>query len=279
MKIKYFKSVKIYQVVDALEHYAPLPLQEGYDNAGLQVGLTEAVEVSGALLCLDVTEDVVDEAIQKGCNLIVSHHPLIFRKLARISDENYVQRTVRKAIKNDITIVSMHTNMDAAKGGVNFKIAEKLGLRNLRFFGGEKEIDGVKGGEGVIGEITDETDTLHADGIAADDLVLMLRERFQAECVQCNQLLRRPIRKVALCGGAGSFLLDAAIAAGADAFITGEMHYHEFFGHEQEIQICVIGHYQSEQFTSEIFRSIITEKCPGVKCEISEVNTNPIIYL
>ena len=279
MKIKYFKSVKIYQVVDALEHYAPLPLQEGYDNAGLQVGLTEAVEVSGALLCLDVTEDVVDEAIRKGCNLIVSHHPLIFRKLARISDENYVQRTVRKAIKNDITIVSMHTNMDAAKGGVNFKIAEKLGLRNLRFFGGEKEIEGVKGGEGVIGEITDETDTLHADGIAADDLVLMLRERFQAECVQCNQLLRRPIRKVALCGGAGSFLLDAAIAAGADAFITGEMHYHEFFGHEQEIQICVIGHYQSEQFTSEIFRSIITEKCPGVKCEISEINTNPIIYL
>ena len=279
MKIKYFKSVKIYQVVDALEHYAPLPLQEGYDNAGLQVGLTEAVEVSGALLCLDVTEAVVDEAIRKGCNLIVSHHPLIFRKLARISDENYVQRTVRKAIKNDITIVSMHTNMDAAKGGVNFKIAEKLGLRNLRFFGGEKEIDGVKGGEGVIGEITDETDTLHADGIAADDLVLMLRERFQAECVQCNQLLRRPIRKVALCGGAGSFLPDAAIAAGADAFITGEMHYHEFFGHEQEIQICVIGHYQSEQFTSEIFRSIITEKCPGVKCEISEINTNPIIYL
>lgn len=279
MKIKYFKSVKIYQVVDALEHYAPLPLQEGYDNAGLQVGLTEAVEVSGALLCLDVTEAVVDEAIRKGCNLIVSHHPLIFRKLARISDENYVQRTVRKAIKNDITIVSMHTNMDAAKGGVNFKIAEKLGLRNLRFFGGEKEIDGVKGGEGVIGEITDETDTLHADGIAADDLVLMLRERFQAECVQCNQLLRRPIRKVALCGGAGSFLLDAAIAADADAFITGEMHYHEFFGHEQEIQICVIGHYQSEQFTSEIFRSIITEKCPGVKCEISEINTNPIIYL
>lgn len=279
MKIKYFKSVKIYQVVDALEHYAPLPLQEGYDNAGLQVGLTEAVEVSGALLCLDVTEDVVDEAIRKGCNLIVSHHPLIFRKLARISDENYVQRTVRKAIKNDIAIVSMHTNMDAAKGGVNFKIAEKLGLRNLRFFGGEKEIDGVKGGEGVIGEITDETGALHADGIAADDLVLMLRERFQAECVQCNQLLRRPIRKVALCGGAGSFLLDAAIAAGADAFITGEMHYHEFFGHEQEIQICVIGHYQSEQFTSEIFRSIITEKCPGVKCEISEINTNPIIYL
>ena len=278
--------MKIYQVVDALEQYAPLPLQEGYDNAGLQVGLTEAVEVSGALLCLDVTEAVVDEAIRKGCNLIVSHHPLIFRKLARISDENYVQRTVMKVIKNDIAIVSMHTNLDAATGGVNFKIAEKLGLCNVRFFGGEKEVNGVKGGEGVMGEIADEAIEASSDlkerfseGIAADDLILMLRDRFRVESVQCNELLRRPIRKVALCGGAGSFLLDAAIAAGADAFITGEMHYHEFFGHEQEIQICVIGHYQSEQFTSEIFQSIIEEKCPGVKCYISEINTNPILYL
>lgn len=265
--------MNINKVVDALEQYAPLPLQEGYDNAGLQVGLTETVEVSGALLCLDVTEQVVDEAIEKGCNLIVSHHPLIFRKLARIADENYVQRTVRKAIKHDIAIVSMHTNMDAATGGVNFKIAEKLGLKHLQFFAGEKEVDGVKGGEGVMGEVSE------AAGWAADDFVLLLREKFGAECVQCNQLLRRPIRRVALCGGAGSFLLDAAVAAGADAFITGEMHYHEFFGHEQEIQICVIGHYQSEQFTSEIFKSIIEEKCPGVKCFISEVNTNPIIYL
>ena len=237
--------MNINKVVDALEQYAPLPLQE----------------------------QVVDEAIEKGCNLIVSHHPLIFRKLARIAEENYVQRTVRKAIKHDIAIVSMHTNMDAATGGVNFKIAEKLGLKHLQFFAGEKEVDGVKGGEGVMGEVSE------AAGWAADDLVLLLREKFGAECVQCNQLLRRPIRRVALCGGAGSFLLDAAVAAGADAFITGEMHYHEFFGHEQEIQICVIGHYQSEQFTSEIFKSIIEEKCPGVKCFISEVNTNPIIYL
>ena len=269
--IKIVRSVKIKQVVDALEHYAPLPLQEGFDNAGLQVGLTEAVEVSGALLCLDVTEAVVDEAITKGCNLIVSHHPLIFHKLARISDENEVQRCVRRAIKNDITIVSMHTNMDEAMGGVNHKIAEKLDLQNVHFFGTEKEVDGVKGGEGVIGELP--------EGIAADDLVLMLRERFGVECVQCNQLLRRPIQKIALCGGAGSFLLGTAIAAGADAFITGEMHYHEYFGNDQEVQICVIGHYQSEQFTSEIFKDIIENHCSGVRCEISEINTNPIIYL
>lgn len=268
------KSVKIKQVIDALEHYAPLPLQEGYDNAGLQVGLTEAVEMSGALLCLDVTEAVVDEAVSKGCNLIVSHHPLIFRKLARVSGENYVQRTVMKAIKNDVAIVSMHTNMDAAMGGVNFKIAEKLGLGNIAFLGSMKEVDGVEGGDGVIGDIGEP-----GVGIAADDLVLILREKFQVECVQCNQLLRRPIRKVALCGGAGAFLLEKAIESGADAFITGEMGYHEYFGHEQEIQICTIGHYQSEQFTNEIFREIISEKCPGVKCCLSETNTNPIIYL
>lgn len=263
--------MKIIEVLNALERFAPLPLQESYDNAGLQIGLTEA-EVSGALLCLDVTEEIVEEAIRKGCNLIVSHHPLIFRKLAHISDENYVQRTVLKAIKNDIAIVSMHTNMDAAEGGVNFKIAEKLGLQNIQFIGKQQEAgNNVKGGEGILGE--------SAEPMAADDLVLQLRKTFEVECVQCNQLLRREIRKIALCGGAGSFLLDEAIAAGADAFITGEMSYHDFFGHDQQIQICVIGHYQSEQFTMEIFQDIINKECPGVKTEITEINTNPIIYL
>ena len=115
--------MKIKEVVGALERFAPLPLQEDYDNAGLQVGLTEA-EVSGALLCLDVTETIVDEAISSGCNLIVSHHPLIFRALKRLVDADEVQKTVAKAIRNNITIVSMHTNIDNAKGGVNFKIAE-----------------------------------------------------------------------------------------------------------------------------------------------------------
>ena len=268
-------------MIDALEQFAPLPLQEDYDNAGLQVGLTE-VEVSGALLCLDVTEAIIDEAVEKNCNLVVSHHPLIFHKLRRISDEDAVQRTVRKALEHHVTVVSMHTNMDAVEGGVNYKIAEKLGLRDLHFIGKRQTVE-VKslsddnmpvckrhGGEGVIGEFP--------EMVAADDLVLMLRQRFEVECVQCNQLLRREIRKVALCGGAGSFLLDEAIRAGADAFITGEMHYHEFFGHDQQIQICVIGHYQSEQYTKEIFRQIIEDKCPGVRCCLSELNTNPILY-
>lgn len=122
--------MKIQEVVDALEQFAPLPLQESYDNAGLQVGLTEA-DVSGALLCLDVTEDVVDEAVRRGCNLVVSHHPLLFRGLKRISGGDYVQRAVMKAIKNDVCVVSMHTNLDNAEGGVNYKIAELLGLHEV----------------------------------------------------------------------------------------------------------------------------------------------------
>lgn len=262
--------MKIKEVIAALERFAPLPLQADFDNAGLQVGLTEA-EVSGALLCLDVTEAIVDEAVARGCNLIVSHHPLIFRKLSRISDADYVQRTVLKAIQQGIVIVSMHTNMDSAVGGVNYKIAEKLGLLNLSFIGSQQEVAGVAGGEGVIGSF--------AKPMAADDLVLMLKQRFGVACVQANQLLRRPIQKVALCGGSGAFLLSEAVAKGADAFITGEMHYHEFFGREQQIQICVIGHYQSEQYTSEIFRDIIERECVGVACHITDINTNPILYL
>ena len=256
-------------MLSALERFAPLPLQESWDNAGLQVGLTEA-EVSGALLCLDVNERIVDEAITKGCNLIVSHHPLLFRGLKQISGADDVQRSVMKAIKHDIVVISMHTNMDNAQDGVNWKIAEHLGLTDVTFFA-QKTIDGIEAGSGVIGTLP--------EAMAADDFVLMVKRQFDVECAQCNELLRRPIRRVAICGGAGDFLLDDAVQQGADAFITGEMHYHQYFGYEQRVQICVIGHYQSEQFTSEIFRDIIQKECPEVKTYIAETCTNPIIYL
>ena len=261
--------MKIKEVLSALERFAPLPLQESWDNAGLQVGLTET-EVSGALLCLDVNEKIIDEAIQKGCNLVVSHHPLLFRGLKTISDLTDVQRTVMKAVQKGICVISMHTNMDNAKGGVNYKMAEKLGLRDVQFLA-PKMVNGVESGSGVIGGLP--------EAQAADDFVLVVKKAFGVECAMCNELLRRPVRKVALCGGAGDFLLDDALKAGADAFITGEMHYHQYFGYEQQIQICVIGHYQSEQYTAEIFRDIIEKECPGVKTIIAETCTNPILYL
>ena len=261
--------MKIKEVLSALERFAPLPLQESWDNAGLQVGLTET-EVSGALLCLDVNEKIVDEAIQKGCNLVVSHHPLLFRGLKTISDLTDVQRTVMKAVQKGVCVISMHTNMDNAKGGVNYKMAEKLGLRDVQFLA-PKMVDGVESGSGVIGELP--------EAQASDDFVLAVKKAFGVECAMCNELLRRPVRKVALCGGAGDFLLDDALKAGADAFITGEMHYHQYFGYEQQIQICVIGHYQSEQYTTEIFRDIIEKECPGVRTCIAETCTNPVLYL
>ena len=258
--------MKIKEVIAALEQFAPLPLQEDYDNAGLQLGLTEA-EVSGALLCLDVTEETVAEAVEKGCNLVVSHHPLLFRGLKQIVDADSVQRTVKMAIKNDVTIVSMHTNLDNAVGGVNWKIAEKLGLET-----------GRQGVQGVQGEKCGLYVGTFAKPLSANDFISLLKTRMEAQCVMTNELLKREIRKVAICGGAGSFMLDDAIAQGADAFVTGEMHYHEYFGHDQEIQIAVIGHYESEHFTNELFREIIERECKGVRCVMAESQKNPVRY-
>ena len=261
--------MKIKEVVSALERFAPLPLQESWDNAGLQIGLTEA-EVSGALLCLDVNEQIVDEALRKGCNLVVSHHPLLFRGLKTISGQTDVERTVVKAIKGDVCIVSMHTNMDNAAGGVNFRIAQKLGLADVEFLA-PKTVGGISCGSGVVGSLP--------QPLAAADFVQTVKLTFGVECAMCNELLRRPVRRVAVCGGAGDFLLPDALAAGADAFITGEMHYHQYFGYEQRVQICVIGHYQSEQFTNEVFRDIMANECPGVRTCLAETCTNPIKYL
>ena len=262
--------MKIKEVISTLEHFAPLPLQEDYDNAGLQVGLTEA-EVSGVLLCLDVTEQVIDEAVAEGCNMIVSHHPLIFRRLNCISDSNMVQRCVMRAIQKGIAIVSMHTNLDNARGGVNYMIARRLGLmpESIHLLD-PHEVLGVEGGSGVIGEMP--------AAISAEEYIKKLKTVFNAGCVMTNELLNRPIKKVAVCGGAGAFVLPKAISAGADAFLTGEMHYHEYFDHEQEIQISVIGHYESEQYTRELLEEIISKAYPGIRTVITQHNTNPVRY-
>lgn len=253
-------SVKVKEVIDALERFAPLPLQESYDNAGLQVGLTEA-EVSGALLCLDVTEAVVREAVDLGCSLIVSHHPVLFRGLKQVSDTTQVQRVVRLAIQNDIAIYSAHTNLDKAEDGVNYQIAERLGL-----------IDVVPAGEcGVMGYLSAPMDSRF--------FLDRVKDVFQCQCLMHNELLSRPIQSVAICGGAGEELLDESVAQEADAFITGEMRYHIYMGHEQEIQICVLGHYESEQYTMDLMERLLAEHFPHMPVYKTEVNTNPIHYL
>ena len=260
--------MRIKEVIAALELFAPLPLQESYDNAGLQVGLTGVEEASGALLCLDVTEEVLAEAVELGANLVVAHHPLLFRGLKRLSETTQVERCVRFAVKHDITIYAAHTNLDNVQGGVNATISDKLGLTDTAFL---RPMPSGAGGSGMIGSL--------AKPESAEDVLRRIKAEFGVECLMHNALLTRPIRRVAVCGGSGAFLLGDAIAAGADLFLTGEMGYHEYFGHEGLIQIAVIGHYQSEKFTMNLFKNILGDACPQLPVHITRCCTNPISYL
>lgn len=364
--------MKIKEIVSALERFAPLPLQDGFDNAGLQIGLTDA-ETTGALLCLDVTEAVLDEAIAAGYNLVISHHPLIFKGYKSITGRDYVERCILKAIKNNIVIYSAHTNLDNAPGGVNFKIAEKIGLTNVRILD-EKENSLVKlvtfvpsahaeivrkalfsagcgnignydscsynlEGEGTfraqeganpfcgtIGELHHEAEvrietilpaykkgeairalvaahpyeepaydvyplqnswSQAGSGIIGEletpetelEFLKRIKRTFEVGCLKHTKLSGRLIQKVALCGGAGAFLIPQAIRNGADVFITGEIKYHDYFGRENDILLAEIGHYESEQYTKEIFYSIIRDLFPTFAIQMSKVNTNPIKYL
>ena len=363
--------MKIKEVVSALEMTAPLPLQDGFDNAGMQVGLTDA-EVDGALLCLDVTEDVVDEALQRGCNLIVAHHPLLFKGCKRITGQTYVERCLLKAIRNDIAIYAAHTSLDNAQGGVNYMIARRLGLEHVRILAPREDsliklvtfvpvaqADHVRealfragcgcigdydscsynligegtfrAGEGThpycgqVGSLHHETEVRletivpayrQATAISAliaahpyeepaydlyplknvwaqagsgvvgqlpeplseQDFLCRVKRAFEVACVRHSKLTGRKIQTVALCGGAGAFLIANAVSAQADAFLTGEIRYHEYFGRENDILLAEIGHYESEQYTKELLAEILHQALPTLRIEIMRINTNPIHY-
>ncbi len=364
--------VKIKDIANALEMFAPLPLQDGFDNAGLQIGLTDA-EVAGVLLCLDVTEAVVDEAIASGCNLIVSHHPLIFSPLKRITGNSYVERCVLKALANGIAVYSAHTNLDNAPGGVNFRIAEKLGLENVRVlvpkedallklavyvpvahadavrkalfeagcgnignygscsfnvsgYGTFKATEGCNPFCGAVGELHKEEEvrietilpaylknrvlsallkahpyeepafdlyslenswTSVGSGVIGElpceydeaDFLQLVKDKFHVGSVRHTEMLGKKVRRVALCGGAGASFAPAAMVAKADVYITGEMRYHDLFNYSGKMLMAVIGHYESEQYTVDIFAELIGEKFPELKVQKSIINTNPINYL
>ena len=372
LQANFLLKMKIKEIVSALERFAPLPLQDGFDNAGLQIGLTDA-EATGALLCLDVTEAVLDEAIALGYNLVISHHPLIFKGYKSITGKDYVERCILKAIKNDIVIYSAHTNLDNAPEGVNFKIAEKIGLKNVRVLEAKENAllklvtfvpatraeevrtalasagCGCIGnydscsynveGEGMfralesanpycgkIGELHVEKETrietilptyrkaevikallaAHPYEEPAFDLYPLqnswqqagagvigeletpeteleflkrIKKTFEVGCLKHNRLTGREIQTVALCGGAGAFLMPLAIRNRADVFITGEIKYHDYFGHDTDILLAEIGHYESEQYTKEIFYTIIRDLFPNVEVQQSKINTNPIKYM
>lgn len=267
--------MKVKEILGALEEFAPLALQDGYDNAGLQIGLAEDAEATGALLCLDVTEEVVDEAVGKGCNLIVSHHPLLFRGLKSISAGDYVGRTVMKAIKSGVAVYAAHTNLDSAMDGVNWKIAEKLGLKDLEWLSPKGEYrrgeEVVTAGEGLVGVLP--------EAMERKVFFEYVKETFGLKSLRVNDAGREKVERVALCGGSGAFLIPQAVAKGADAFLTGEIGYHRFFGLERDIILVEMGHYESEQYTVEVLRDILRNAAPSLPTYDTELKINPINYL
>ncbi|MEN7548585.1 Nif3-like dinuclear metal center hexameric protein [Rapidithrix thailandica] len=364
--------LKIKDITTYLESKAPRSYQESYDNAGLIVGNPEE-EVKGVLVTLDSTEEIVEEAVRTGCNLIVAHHPIVFSGLKKLTGSNYVERTVIKAIKHDIAIYAIHTNLDNVEIGVNRKIAEQIGLENCRilapksgrqcklvtFVPEENKQDVLsalsEAGAGVIGnyskcsyqtkgtgtfepneqtnphigeqgslEYVEEVrlemvfpDYLQGALIAAlkqahpyeevaydiypllnnngaigsgmigtlpeaqspQQFLLYLKERMNLHCIRHTPITGHQVQRVAVCGGAGSFLLKAAKAQKADVFITGDFKYHEFFDAEGTILIADIGHYESEVFTKELLADWLKEQFKGLRVCLSDVNTNPVHYL
>jgi len=262
--------MKIKQVTNFLESLAPLEYQESYDNCGLIVGDANT-EIKGALITLDCTEAIIDEAIETECNLVIAHHPIIFSGLKKLNGSNYIERTVIKAIKNDIAIYAIHTNLDNVHNGVSAKIAEKLGLENCKILLPKEGLNTNSVGVGIIGELNTPVD--------AQVFLKNLKLNMQADCVRHTPLVKQQIKTVAVCGGSGSFLLKNAIAVKADIFITADFKYHEFFDADNKIVIADIGHYESEQFTKDLIYDLLVKNFTKFAVRLSKVNTNPIKYL
>jgi len=361
----------IKEVIQVLEQLAPPAYQESYDNAGLIVGSAN-VEASGVLLTLDVTEEVIEEAIQRRCNLVVAHHPIVFKGLKKLNGKYYVERTVLKAIKNDIAIYATHTNLDHVTNGVNWQIAAILGLQNIRVLAPKKQIlskltffspventqyilDALhEAGAGNIGNYTNCSFRTEGTGTfmpnsAANPVIgesgkqeevkehraelifpahlesailgtlkkahpyeevayylqslenenqevgagafgelpepldtgaflQLLKEKMQLNVIRHTKPVKKTIQRIAVCGGAGSFLLPNAVRAEADVFVTADYKYHEFFDAENSIMICDIGHYESEVFTKNLLYNYLSGKFPNFALCLSEVNTNPVRY-
>lgn len=336
-------TITIAEVCAYLEEIAPLEQQESYDNAGLLVGDASAV-VQGVLTCLDITEEVLAEALQTGCNLIVAHHPIIFRGLKRLTGSTYVERCVAMALCHNLAIYAIHTNLDnALYRGVNSAIATRLNLINTRILAARterlraevwlskdtdaKEVEAAlspfgkinrmkqqrAGQQGSLWQVTlstsrkrellsafrqmktavevcflrlEEEDPSCGAGLIgdlpqgkkADEFLDFLKEQMKTACIRHTHLPKGTIKRVALCGGAGSFLLKRAIAAGADAFISADFKYHEFFDADGRILIADIGHYESEQFTIELLRELLSEKFVTFAVRSTEACTNPVFY-
>ncbi|MEZ4906587.1 MAG: Nif3-like dinuclear metal center hexameric protein [Saprospiraceae bacterium] len=262
--------MKIKEITDYLEQLAPLGLQESYDNSGLLIG-DKYAECSGALISLDVTEDVVDECIEQKCNLIIAHHPLIFKGLKRIVIDNYVGRTVAKAIKNDIAVYAIHTNLDNVfLEGVSAQLARRLNLELVEVLK-PMGIDKKEFGAGVIANTIKPYSEM--------DFLIYMKEILGLKSIKYTSLLDKEINRVAICGGSGSFLINEAIQSESDIFISADFKYHDFFDANGKIILADIGHYESEIYTINLIFDKLKNNFTNFALHLTSIITNPINYL
>lgn len=260
--------MKVKDIIDVLEQAAPPSLQESYDNTGLQVGDPDR-EATGVLLCVDLSPEVVREAVARGANMVVSHHPVLFRGLKQIVGRTLPERTVLEAIKSDVALYSCHTSIDSARGGVSAEMAERLGLRDVEVL--EKKED-PSVGLGAVGNLP--------EPLQPEAFVRLVKNMFGSPVARCSRPREgQTISRVALCGGSGSSLIDLAVAAGADAYLTSDTSYHAFVDRRDDLFLVDIGHYESENCVKQIFYRVITEKFPNFAVHYSETEKNPIVYL
>lgn len=254
------------QIADAVEEFAPREFQESYDNAGIQIGNPD-MEISGVLIALDVTEDVLDEAIRRDCNMILSHHPLLFHGLKQIAGASPAERIVAKAIRNDIAIYAAHTNLDATWEGVSYEMAHMLDLRELQPLEPRKEAPRV--GLGIVGNLPRPMPVI--------EFLRHVKEAFDVRGLRfSNQSPQLVVRRVAACGGAGASLIQEAIASGADVYLTGDLKYHDYTMYASDILLTDIGHYESEICSRHIFSRILKDNFPALTACMAETDKNPI---
>ena len=265
--------MQIGNITEVLEQWAPLNYQEDYDNCGLLVGNHNTL-CTGVLCSLDCTEAVIDEAVEKGCNLIVSHHPIIFKGIKQFNENSYVARTVLKAIQNNIALYAIHTNLDSILNGVNKTLADRLHLENRQILAPKPGIfdqNGIPVGSGLNGVLPLETDEA--------EFLNCIKEKFNLSVLKHTPLTGKPLKSIALCGGSGSFLIGAAKAQNVDCFITSDLKYHDFFEADGKLLLVDIGHGESEQWVSELIIAHLTAKFPTFAVLQSLVCTQPITYL
>jgi dinuclear metal center YbgI/SA1388 family protein len=259
--------MKIIDIIQHLESVAPPKYQEDYDNSGLISGNTDA-ECTGVLVSIDCTENLILEAVKKNCNLIVSHHPLIFHPLRRITPDSGPSRSLIAAIRSDISIYAIHTNLDNILEGVNARIADKIGVVNRKILAPKTDNPNV--GSGISGDLK--------SPVSEEQLLGLLKDVFRIPVIKHSLLRGKNVSRVGICGGAGSFLIPNALKIGVDFFISADIRYHDFFEGDGEMVIADIGHFESEQFTMDLLHDVILEKFPNFAVLKSGTVTNPVNY-